>query len=115
MDRDEILAKSRRENENVLDERERATQTKANSVSQGVGMILSILIGAIGMGLTGMASMLWASTTIYWGMFAAERVVVAIKLRSKGQWVFASVLVAGFIAIFSVFIISCVKGWCVSL
>ena len=115
MNRDEILAKSRSENKNVLDEREQAAQTNANSISQGVGLILCILIGAIGMGLTGMASMLWASATIYWGMFAAERIAVAVKLRSMRQWVFASVLVACFIAIFSLFIISCVKGWGVSL
>ena len=115
MNRDEILAKSRQENKNVLDEREQAAQTKANSISQGFGMILCIFIGAIGMGLTGMACMLWASLAIYWGMFAAERVVCAIKLRSKGHWVLAGVTVAGFAAIFIVFVISCVKVWGVSL
>lgn len=115
MNRDEILAKSRSENRGVLDERERAAQTKANSISQGVGMILCILIGAIGMGLTGSVSILWACTSIYWGMFAAERVAVAIKLRSKGQWVFAGVLVVCFVAIFIIFVISCVQNWGVTL
>lgn len=115
MNRDEILERSRNENKNVLDERERAAQTKANSISQGVGMILCILIGAIGFGLTGMSCVLWAVTAIYWGMFAAERVAVAIKLRNKGQWIFAGVFVVGFVVIFAVFVVSCVKGWSVSL
>lgn len=115
MNRDEILARSRDENKNVLDEREKAVQTKANSISQGVGLILCIVIGAIGMGLTGTVSILWACTSIYWGMFAAERVAVAIKLRSKGQWIFAGAFVVGFVVIVAVFVVSCVKGWSVSL
>lgn len=115
LNRDDILAKSRNENKNVLDEREKAVQTKANSISQGIGLILCIVIGAIGMGLTGAVSILWACTTIYWGMFAAERVAVAIKLRSKGQWIFAGVFVVGFVVLFAVFVVSCIKGWSVSL
>lgn len=115
MNRDEILARSRDENKNVLDEREKAVQTKANSISQGVGMILCILVGAIGFGLTGMSYILWAVTSIYWGMFAAERVAVAIKLRGKGHWIFAGAFVVGFVVIVAVFVVSCVKGWSVSL
>lgn len=115
MNREEILAKSRHENKNVLDEREMAAQTKANSISQGVGLILCIVIGAVGMGLTGMVSMLWAATAIYWGMFAAEQVALAIRLRSMGRGVFGGILTVGFIALFTVFVVSCVKGWCMSL
>lgn len=115
MNRYEILERSRNENKNVLDEREKAAQTKANSISQGVGMILCILIGIIGFGLTGMSCILWAVTAIYWGMFAAERVAVAIKLRSKGHWIFAGAFVVGFVVIFAVFVISCFEGWGVSL
>lgn len=115
MNRDEILDRSRNENMNVLDEREKAVQTKANSISQGVGMILCILIGAIGFGLTGMPCIMWAVTSIYWGMLAAERVAVAVKLRSKGHWFFAGPFVIGFVVIFIVFVVSCVKGWCVRL
>lgn len=92
MNREEILAKSQKENHNKLDERSRNIQTKANSISQGVGMILSILTGAIGMGMRGDAAFLWCVLTIYLGMFAAERVVCAVKEKSVGQWVLASVL-----------------------
>lgn len=115
MDRDEILARSRSENKNVMDEREKDAQTKANSVSQGVGMILCILIGAIGMGLTGMVCTLWASTSIYTGMFAAERIAVAIRLRSKGLWLLAGIATTAFLAVFVVFIISGVKKWVVNI
>ena len=111
MNRDEILEKSRDENKNVLDEREKAVQTKSNSISQGVGMILCILVGAIGMGLTGSVSILAGCTTIFWGMFAAERVAYAVKLRSFGHFVLAGALITGFVAMFILFVISCVNGW----
>lgn len=102
---------SRLENHGALDEREKAAQTKANSISQGVGLILCILFGAVGMGLTGSVSILWACTAIYWGMFSAERIAVAVKLRSKGHWVFAGIVSIGFIAIACVFVISCIQNW----
>lgn len=111
MNKDEILTKSRNENKNVLDEREKAVQTKSNSISQGVGMILCILIGAIGLGLTGHVSILAGCTSIFWGMFAAERVAYAVKLRSIGHWVLAGVLIVGFVAMFILFIVSGVHGW----
>ena len=49
---------SRLENKGALDEREKAAQTKANSISQGVGLILCLFFGVVGMGLTGSVSIL---------------------------------------------------------
>ena len=52
MNREEILARSQKENKNKLDERSQNIQTKANSISQGavaamVGYVLT-LAGVIG-------------------------------------------------------------------
>lgn len=110
MDKEEILAKSRNENKNVMDEREKAAQTKANSISQGVGLILCLLIGFIGLVFTGSASIISGCSAIYCGMFTAERIAFAVKLRSKGQWVFAGISIAVFVGVFSLFLICCVKG-----
>lgn len=98
MNKEEILAKSREENKNVLDERDRAIQTKANSISQGVGMILCVVMGAIGFALTQTADFLWCALAIHWGMFACERIVCAVKSKSAGQWVLASIITLGFLA-----------------
>lgn len=105
MNREEILAKSRNENENVLDERSKVIQTKANSISQGVGMILCIVMGAIGYALTLKPDILWCCTAILWGMFACERIVCAVKEKNVAQWVLAGVLIAGFIAVLAAYIL----------
>ena len=104
MNKEEILEKSREE-KNVLDERDRAIQTKANSISQGVGMILCIVMGAIGFGITQTADFLWCALSILWGMFACERIVCAIKSKSAGQWVLASIITLGFLAAVVVYVL----------
>ncbi len=105
MNREEILEKSRNENRNVLDERDKSIQTKANSISQGVGMILCIVLGLVGFFLTKSADCLWCATAICWGMFACERIVCAIRSKIAGQWVFAGIITAGFVAVLVVYIL----------
>lgn len=98
MNREEILAWSQKENKNKLDERSQNIQTKANSISQGVGMILCILMGAIAMGIRKDVAFLWCALTICWGMFAAERLVCAAKEKTAGQWVLAAIITLGAVA-----------------
>lgn len=95
MNREEILAKSQKENHNKLDERSQKIQTKANSISQGVGMLLCIVLGAVGLGARRDAAFLYLALAIYWGMFAAERLACAFMEKTKGQWVFAIVITLG--------------------
>ena len=113
MNREEILEKSRHENKNVMDERGEAIQTKANSISQGMGLIMCLLVGFIGLLLTGHVSMIAACSAIYGGMFASERVYFAAKYRGAGPWVLAGFTAVFFIGMFVFFIISCVNGWCI--
>ena len=110
MNREEILAKSQKENKNKLDERSAKIQTKANSISQGVGMAMCILLGAVGMGARRDHAFLFLALALYWCMFAAERLACAVMEKNKGQWIFATVitlgavggLVAYFLALFDV-------------
>lgn len=106
MNREEILAKSQKENHNKLDERSKNIQTKANSISQGVGMILCILTGAIALGIRKDAAFLWCVLTIFWGMFAAERIVCAVKEKTAGQWVLAAIITLGSVAAFVIYFLT---------
>ena len=113
MKKEEILAKSRSENKNVMDERGNAIQTKANSISQGAGLILCLVVGFVGLLLTGYGSIIAACSAIYFGMFATERVYFAVKYRGTVHWVLAGLTFVGFIGLFIFFVICCVKGWCI--
>ena len=103
MNREEILAKSRHENKNVMDERGKAIQTKANSISQGMGLILCLIVGFVGVLLSGYVCIIAACSAIYFGMFASERVYFALKHRGTIHWFF--------VGMFVFFVISCVNGW----
>ena len=106
MNREEILAKSQKENQYQMDERSKSIETRASSISQGVGMILCILVGAIALGIRKDAAFLWCVLTIYWGMFAAERLVCAAKEKTAGQWVLAAVITVGAVAAMVVYILT---------
>lgn len=95
MNREEILAKSQKENHNQLDERSQNIQTKANSISQGVGMALCIVLGTIAHAVTGDAEYMLLAMALYWSMFAAERLSCAVMEKSRGHWVFAGIITAG--------------------
>lgn len=98
MNREEILARSQKENHNRLDERSGRIQTRANSISQGVGMVMCILLGAIGTGASGDPAFLWLAVALYWSMFAAERIACAAMEKSRPQWVLAGVITLGAVA-----------------
>ena len=99
MNREQILAKSQQENKNQLDERSQNIQTKANSLSQGVGMVMCVIMGLLGYCLSGNPDFPWCCTSIFWGMFAVERIVCAVKEKTIGHWVGASFLVLGTVAV----------------
>jgi len=111
MNREEILARSQKENHHQLDERSKAIQTQANSISQGVGMVLCILLGAIGLGIRRDAAFLWCVLSVYWGMFATERLVCAAKEKTAGHWVLAAIITAGAVASFVVYILALLGIW----
>ena len=111
MNREEILAKSRHENKNVMDERGQAIQTKANSISQGMGLILCLIVGFVGVLLSGYVCIIAACSAIYFGMFASERVYFALKHRGTIHWILAGFTVVFFVGMFVFFVISCVNGW----
>ena len=99
MNREEILARSQQENKGKLDERDQAIQTKANSISQGMGFVLCPVMGLLGFSLSGRLDSLFCAMTILWGMFAVERIVCAARAKnSVGQWVLAGIITAVFIA-----------------
>lgn len=92
MNREEILAKSQKENHNKLDERSQNIQTRANSISQGVGMAVCILLGSIAYAVTHDIKFMNLAMSVYLSMFAAERISCAVLEKSRGQWVFAGIV-----------------------
>lgn len=98
MNREEILAMSQQENENKPDERCVAIQTKANSIGQGAGMVMCILMSMLGIFITWNPVFGWCGSAIYMGMFAVERIVCAAKEKTVGQWALASVITLGAVA-----------------
>ena len=100
MNREEILAKSRKENHAKLDERDQSIQTKANSISQGVGLVLCIVLGELAHAVTHDSLFSCLTIALYMGMYAAERISCAVMGKSRGLWVFAGI--ATFIAIVSI-------------
>ena len=106
MNREEILAKSQKENEYQMDERDQKIQTKANSISQGVGMALCIALGAVAYGVTHDHQFMNLALALYVSMFASERIACAVMSKSRGQWIFAGIVTAAAIAAIAVFLLT---------
>lgn len=69
---------------------------------------MCIIMAALGIGLTGKPAFGWCCVAIYWGMFAVERIVCAVKEKTVGQWVLASMISLGAVAAIVVYILSLV-------
>jgi hypothetical protein len=90
MNKDEILAKSRKENESG-DEMAKQAQLRAASISRAVGFFLCVLGALLDSlllenGLVGLTC--WM---VYWGMQAVEGWVLMICTKSKNGWRTATV------------------------
>lgn len=105
MNREEILAKSQKENKNKLDERSAKIQTKANSISQGVGMVMCVLLGAIAYTVSHDYKFMMLAMAVYMSMFASERISCAVMERTRGQWVFAGIVTVVAIGAVAVFLL----------
>ena len=109
MNREEILAKSQKENQYQMDERSKSIETRASSISQGVGMALCILLGAVSHAVTHDMLFMDLALSLYLGMFAAERIACAVMEKSKAQWVLAGVITAGAVAALVVYVLTLFK------
>ncbi|MBQ8556566.1 MAG: hypothetical protein IJ438_11945 [Clostridia bacterium] len=106
MNREEILARSQKENHNKLDERSKNIQTKANSISQGAGMVMCVLLGAIAHAVTHDIKYMNLAMSLYLSMFAAERICCAVMEKNRGQWVFAGIVTTVAVATIITFLLS---------
>ena len=82
MTKDEILAKSRKENK-IMDEREQAVVLRGASIAKGVGLALCILVVFLGDVLGADPAAGLGAFGIYWGMYGTDRAYRWWKLRER--------------------------------
>lgn len=111
MNREEILARSQKENRNKPDERSRAIQVKAKSISQIVGLALCVVVGPIGIAIRRDSAFLWCALAIYWGMVAAERLACAARENTRGQWIGAGAITVCAVAAVIIYILALLGIW----
>ena len=108
MTREDILARSRKENE-CGDEMAKQKKLKAASISRAMGFLLCVL-GAmvdsifLDIGLVGLVC--WA---VYWGMLAAEGWVLVAGLKTKWGWLGALANTVFFLAFAIAFIVRAIE------
>ena len=105
MYREEILARSQEENKYQLDERSKSIETRASSISQGVGMVLCILLGAVTYAVTHDMLFMDLALSLYLGTFAAERIACAVMAKTRSQWIFAGIITVIAAATVTVFLL----------
>lgn len=111
MNREEILARSQKENRNKPDERSRAIQVKARSVSRTAGLVLCIALAMVGIAIKRDSAFLWGMLAVYWGMLAAEHLAWAAKESSKWQWIGAVAITAGAVGAIVIYILALLGIW----
>ena len=82
MTREEILAKSRKENQ-TGDEREQATVLRGGSIAKAVGLALCMLMVFLGDVLGADPAAGLGAFAIYWGMYGTDRLYRWLKLRER--------------------------------
>ena len=92
MTKDEILARSRREN-NGTDERELQIMQKAKAISQTISLSVCAFLTLICVMADGPMLIANAAWTIVSIMYATENLILAIKLKKPIYWVFAVIWV----------------------
>ena len=99
MTRDEILEKSRRENQSG-DEREQRVIAQGGSIAKAVGLALCMLIVFLTDTFGDNPTASFGAFAIYWGMYGTDRAYRWWKLREKSDlW-----LTIGSIAFFIAFV-----------
>ena len=84
MTREEILEKSRKENQ-TGDEREQATVLRGGSIAKAVGLALCMLMVFLGDVLGADPAAGLGAFAIYWGMYGTDRAYRWWKLREKSD------------------------------
>ena len=82
MTREEILEKSRKENQ-TGDEREQATVLRGGSIAKAVGLALCMLMVFLGDVLGADPAAGLGAFAIYWGMYGTDRLYRWLKLRER--------------------------------
>ena len=97
MDKEEILARSREEN-NPSDERQKSLLQKAQAVSGAVGMTLCCIIALLEMLLSDSNLLFYGCFSIYWGINATEKLVYALSAKKKQGWIRTTINLLLFVA-----------------
>ena len=106
MDKEEILEKSRRENE-ILDERERDTLAASGRMAFLVGGIICALIIALEWKFRGrMPTEVWA---VYASMYGTNELIQYFRLRKISHLIFALLQLAMAVLFFGIFFMSLVR------
>lgn len=90
MTREEILEKSRKENQ-PSDEREQQIKIKSGFAAKLAGMAICLIVCLIAKLLGCPQSVMFAVVTVVWGMFAAEHWYLAVCLKKRFDLVAAIV------------------------
>ena len=85
MNKDEILSKSRAEN-NGTDEMQIAVQRKAGTISGSVGLALCCIVALLEGILGDSLILFYGCFSIYWGILAANNIVLAVAFKNKYIW-----------------------------
>lgn len=88
MTREEILAKSRKENKN-MDEREQRISNRARAISGAIGLTLCMLLNLVNTYNRGPAAVGSAMWTVACGIYATGYFISAGELKRKSDWVLA--------------------------
>lgn len=97
MDKEEILAKSREENEQS-DERQKFLLQKAQAVSSAVGMALCCIVALLEMLLSDSSILFYGCFSIYWGINATEKLVFSLSAKKKQGWLRTAINLLLFVA-----------------
>lgn len=111
MNREEILARSQKENRNKPDERSQAIQVKARSVSRTAGLVLCIALAIVGIAVKRDSAFLWGMLAVYWGMLAAEHLACAAGEKNRLRWMGAAAITVCAVGAIVIYILALLGIW----
>ncbi len=112
MKKEEILAKSRKENENSLDEREQQVKMKNDSIAKTVGVVIcAVIVFAENHFFSNPPIAAFAAFSIYFSMNATENLLGWKKLKNKTNLLFGILSLVAFITFFAGLFVLLVKEY----
>lgn len=109
MTREEILAKSRKDNK-IMDEREQSVVLRGSSIAKGVGLALCLLVVFLGDVLGADPAAGLGAFAIYWGMYGTDRAYRWWKLRERSDLMLAVGSFAFLVAFAAAYLSVVLKG-----